>query len=221
MTRKVRETAAELMARLNADPEWVAREKARDEEFRRKGQELARAEAPLVKELQFAGLTVNSVWDLVNGRYWFKSKVKAGPHARVLPILLAHLERPYPDAIRDGVARAMAIPAARFAWPVLVKLFRQEQQESRTKQGLAVALSNIADDELLDELINLIRDPQNGMSRALLLRALEVSHRSDKRKVLMEFGGDPLLHREVQEIFRRLDRAKRRVSGTRRIDSLE
>lgn len=194
-------TAAELMARLNADPAYVARKKAQDEEFQRMAQEDARAEAPLVRELRSVGLKVDSVWDFVNG------KVGVEPHARALPILLNHLEHPYPDAIREGIARAVAIPAAKFAWPVLVRLFR-EATERRSKDGLAVAISNIADDEVLDELVDLAGDAKQGESRILLLNGLERSNRSDARKALMNLGADPELHKEVQRILRRLKRAK-------------
>lgn len=98
---KSKETAAEFMVRLNADPDYVARKNALDEEFRRR-EERARTEAPLVQELHSAGLAVDSVWDIVN------SKVDGGLRANVLPILPKHLERPYPDAIRDGIAKVLS-----------------------------------------------------------------------------------------------------------------
>jgi hypothetical protein len=194
-------TAAELMARLNADPDYVARKKAQDEEFRLKEEEYSRAEAPLVQALRSAGSIVNSVWDFVNG------KVEAASHTKALPILLTHLEHQYPDAIRDGIARAMAIPAAKFAWRSLTKLYAEEKGR-RTKDGLAVALANVVDDETLDELIAFAGDPQHGESRLLLLNALERSHLPKARKALMDLGGDPALHKEVQRILRRKKRAR-------------
>lgn len=199
MKKKV--TAAELLARLNADPDYVARKEKQDEEFRRKEQEYARAEVPLVQELHSAGLAVRSVWDIVNG------KVEVGSHAEVLPILLHHLRCPYPDAIRDGIARAMAIPDAKFAWSDLVKLYRHEH-ERRAKDGLAVAISHIADDDTLDELIELARDAAHGESRVLLLNALERSRLPKAQKALMELGGDPMLQKEVQRILRRRKRPR-------------
>ena len=120
-----------------------------------------------------------------------------------LPILLEHLQRSYPDAVREGIARALAVPAAKFAWPSLVNLYRQETVR-RTKDGLAVAISNIADDETLDELIALARDVGHGESRVLLLNALERSRLPKARKALMELGGDPMLQKEVQRILNRL-----------------
>jgi len=192
MKKKV--AASELMARLNANPDYVARKKEQDEAFQRREQEYARAETPLVEELRAAGVNVGSVWDLVN---------TANTYPQSLPILLNHLHRAYPDAIRDGIARALAVPSAKFAWSVLVKLFRQEQGK-RTKDGLAVAISNIADDGVIDELIALARDVEHGESRLLLLSALERSQLPRARKALMELGVDPQLQKEVQIILRRV-----------------
>jgi hypothetical protein len=217
MKKKV--TAAELMTRLNNDPDFVARKKERDEAIQRKEEEYAHAEAPLVQDLRAAGAQVSSVWDLVNaGRkrpsrtfristdppeaLWDWLDANEGSYASILPLLLDHLQRPYPDAIRDGIARALAVPEARFAWSTLVKLYRQEVAEG-TRQGLAVALSNIADDAVIDELIELARDPQQGESRVLLLDALRRSRLPQARKALMEFGTDPLLQKEAQKILRR------------------
>ena len=196
MTKK--ETAAELMDRLRADPIFAAQEKERDAAFQRKKEDYARAEAPLVRDLRVAGVEVGSVWDLVNAK---------NIYAQSLPILLKHLQQPYPDAIRDGIARSMAVPGAKFAWPLLVRLYKQEQEE-RTKDGLAVALSNIADDEVIGDLIALAREPQHGASRILLLDALRRSRLPQARQALMEFGSDPLLQKEAQRILRRLKSAE-------------
>lgn len=169
----------------------------RRKEIQRKHEENVRAETPLVEELQAAGVPVNSAWDLVN---------TPNMYPQSLPVLLDHLQRPYPDAVRDGIARAMAVPGAKFAWPLLVKLYRQEQG-NRTRQGLAVALSNIADDEVISELIALAGDTELGTSRVLLLDALRRSRLPIARKALMEFGTDPLLQKEAQKILRRLPKS--------------
>jgi hypothetical protein len=61
-------TAAELMAELQADPEYVARQRQRDAELQRKTAAWRQAEAPLVEELRAAGFEVESAWDLVTRR---------------------------------------------------------------------------------------------------------------------------------------------------------
>jgi hypothetical protein len=100
------------------------------------------------------------------------------------------------------------VPEAQAAWPLLVKLYRQEQGEW-SRDGLAVALCNIADDARIDEIIDLAKDPKNGTSRLLLLDALRRTRLPQAQKALMELGTDPVFKKEVQEIFRRLSRNKK------------
>jgi HEAT repeat protein len=200
MKNRTRKSAAGLMAELEKDPTFLDQQRKRQEERRTQEQRLARAEAPIVEALREAGVSVASVWDFVNA-------VKAD--TKSLPILLDHLQRPYPEPVREGIARAMAVPGAKFAWPVLVTLY-QHEGDRRAQDGLAVALSNIADDEVLDELVELARDPRHGESRLLLLSALERLGNSRARKALSDLGADPVLHKEVQRILRRLKRTRRR-----------
>jgi hypothetical protein len=198
MTKKV--TAAELMARLNADPEWVAARVKEEAERQERATEWRLAEAPLVDELRAAGFDIQSTWDLVNA---------STPYQKALPILLKHLQRPYPGPVREGIARALAVPPARFGWTIFVKLF-QEEQEKRPKDGLAVAIANTADDSTIDEVITLARDKKFGTSRKLLLRALEKSANPAARAALVELAADPELRVEVQNILRRPSGKKRR-----------
>ncbi len=198
MKKRKRKTAAEAIAEFEKDPAFVDRRRQREEERRLAEEADARAEAPLVEELRKAGVPIASVWDLVNS---------INTYTQSLPILLDHLQRAYPDAVREGIGRAMAVPGAKFAWPILVKLYRQEHP-GRAKDGLAVAIANVADDEALDELIALAGNTQHGESRLLLLNALERSRLPQARKALMDLGGDPALHKEVQRILRRQKRAR-------------
>jgi hypothetical protein len=196
---KKKVTASELMAKLNADPAFVAKRAQEEDERQKHDSEWRRAEAPLVEQLQRAGFAVESAWDLVNTR---------APYPKALPILLEHLSRPYPGPVREGIARALAVREAKFGWAVLTRLY-QDEQDKRAKDGLAVALAAVADDELIGEVIGLVRDRRHGPSRLLLLSALERSQDSRARAALMELGTDPELYNEIRVILRRLKRAKR------------
>jgi hypothetical protein len=198
MTKK-KLTAAELMAKLNADPEFVAKRAREEEERLKREAEYRRAEAPLVDELRAAGYQVQSAWDLVN---------TPGSYPKAVPILLAHLPRPYPAAVREGIARALAVREASCGWEVLTRLYRDEH-EVRAKDGLAVAIAAAANDELICDVIALAQDPSQGPSRLLLLGALERSADPRARAALMDLGTDPDLAKEIQAILRRLERARR------------
>jgi hypothetical protein len=89
-----------------------------------------------------------------------------------LPILLEHLGRPYPDRVREGIARALAVRDAKFGWEALTRVYRHEEAGTDAKDGLAAAIAAVADDEVIDQVIGLARDATHGDSRLLLLRAL-------------------------------------------------
>jgi hypothetical protein len=164
----------------------------RAEEIEARAAEWRRAEAPLVEELREAGFEVDSAWDLVN---------TATPYPAALPILLAHLGRSYPDRVREGIARALAVRDAKFGWVTLVRLYREEEAGTDAKDGLAVALAAASDDEVLDEVISLARDRAHGGSRLLLLRGLKRARVAEARGALEEFADDPVLGQEARALL--------------------
>jgi hypothetical protein len=199
-SKKKKQTVAEFLAELEKNPTFRAQRQEREEAFRRRHEELRQAQAPLVQALAEVGLEVESVWDLVN------RPTRHYPEA--VPVLLDHLQRPYPDAIRDGIARALTVADARPHWKTLTRLYREEHGR-RTKDGLAVAISGIATDEVIEDVIALARDKRNGTSRVLLLYALERSKDPRAQRALMELGTDPELQKQIQIIFKRKKRSRR------------
>lgn len=194
------ETAGELKARLEADPEFVARRERTEAERQARQVELRRAEEPLRRDLLKVGVSIASVWDLVN---------TASPYPAALPVLLKHLTQAYPGPVKDGIARALAVPQASFAWPTVVQAYREEH-DARVKDGLAAALAVIGGNERLDEIIALAGDRTHGFSRVLLLGALERSREPRATAALMALGSDPDLQHEIQVILRK---RKRRAKG--------
>lgn len=81
----------------------------------------------------------------------------------------------------------------KFAWRRLVALYRDEPVGTDAKDGLAVALAAVSDDDVVDELVGLARDAVHGESRILLLRGLKRSRAPQARAALEEFSGDPVL----------------------------
>lgn len=188
-------TLAEHDALLKSEGHYddmVEAHERRREELARKEAEWRRAEAPLVEELRTAGFEVESVWDLVN---------TSTPYPTALPILLQHLGRPYPDRVREGIARALAVRDAKVGWATLVRLYCQEPAGTDAKDGLAVALAAASNDEVVDELIALARDPTHGESRILLLHGLKRSRTPQAHAALAELSGDPVLGREARALL--------------------
>lgn len=198
-------TAAELMAELNADPEFVARRRQQEEAQLAKATERRLAEEPLVEDLRRLGLEIKSVWDLVN---------TAAPYPEAIPVLLDHLQRPYPERVREGIARALAVPEAKIGWGILLDAFHRESDQTTVgvKWSLGLALAAAANDDVLDDVITLLRDTRLGGNRTALLPALLRSSSPSAREVLGEMGKDPELAGEVRRILRIGERQKRNES---------
>ncbi len=199
MTRRLidsAKTAEQVAAELEADSSY---RKMRD-----KKQALAaaaqaamgEAEAPLVRALNDVGVEVTSVWDLVN---------TAAPYPSAIPVLLEHLQHNYPPQVREGIARSLAVTEASWAWDVLLSLFSREPAGGRpnVRWALACALSAAATDDVIDRVIELVRDPSVGEDRLILLHALVRSKKALATQVLEDLRGDPQLAREIRVLLGR------------------
>ena len=183
------ETASELMARLQADPAF---RQMQAEKAEKRLADVARYrinEAPLLKDLEKAGWSLESVWDLVN---------TSKPYPELIPILLSHLTRQYLDRVREGIARALAVTDAAVAWPMLRAEYENSPVDSGFKDGLAVALAATSNENVISELAALAKNSANGSSRVLLLSGLRRSRSLVARAALAELKDDPALAKEIR-----------------------
>jgi len=188
---KRRKTVEELEAELRADPEWVAQEKLRDEEVENRAQELRDAQGPLLQELRSVGLDLDTVWRLVN--------VPNTPEAAI-PVLIRHLHGNYPARVREGIARALAVPEARPAWDILVSSFRASAiaNDGDVSVGLACALDAMAVAADFDTIAELVAAPQYGEARGILVYTLAKLSRERARKILEPLKDDPDLAQNIK-----------------------
>lgn len=194
--RKKKVTASELMDQLNADPEHVARRNEQETAVRRKEAEYARAEMHLVRELRDAGAQVSWVWDLVNTKT---------PYPQLIPILVSHLDRAYPEKVREGIARALAVPEARVVWNDLVRHYIAETDTGThgMKWALHLAIAAAADVTVLDPLIRLACDRRHGRNRALFIDALARIDDPRAKAALKELESDPDLAGDIERVIKR------------------
>jgi len=185
--KKSKITPSELAEQQQANRE-------RNRLIEQRGARLREEEKPLLDELHKAGYPVSALWHLAYEKHKYLDAI---------PILLKHLMLPYSDPIRDGIARRLAIPEARPAWPILVAEYRkapigfEDGFRLRAKSGLAVALSATVTNETIEELIALAKDPANGSSRLLLLHGLLKSKTLAAKQALEELAFDPELAKEL------------------------
>jgi hypothetical protein len=199
-------TAYEIGNMKLSDEETIVLRAINDERMKERlaTVELIRIEmAPVHAELEAAGVTQRELSD---------SHGKSPKYPTAIPILLKHLQMPYSDAIKDSIARTLAVPLpeVRKAWPILVHEYLKapmgtgciavgdtRQYRLGAKDGLAVALSMAATEATLPELIELVSDPANGDSRILLLYALRKSKSEIARQAVARLASDPVLTREI------------------------
>jgi hypothetical protein len=196
MTRRKALTAREFIAqRPDGPPDPAVRAKLARLADERRSRELyyERAAEPLLTDLRSVGYDVGSVWDLVNVE---------DDYPDALPVLVRHLVKPYPPVIRDGIARALAVGRALFAWDLLYEQYLTEEDRS-VKDGIATALSAMVDRAHLDALLGLLRDRRHGPSRILLLRGVQRLRDPRGRAVIEELADDPDLRKQIEIILRR------------------
>lgn len=183
-------TAAEFLSRLETDASYQTVRQAQENESNKRALFLQDAEHEIVQELRQLGYDVQTVWDLVN---------TSEPYTSALPVLVKHVSNPYPDAIRDGIARALAVKTAKFAWGALISEYvkAQESREPRFKQGLAVALSVIYDHSHFEEIRQLLSENSHGESRILLLEGIKSSRNPMEVKLIDELANDPTFEKEI------------------------
>jgi hypothetical protein len=190
--RKGAISATELMAELEADPEWVRTRDAEEVELQARMRILTIAEQPIAKDLAKVGFNVESAWDL--GR--FQSYTAA------LPVLLAHLEKGgYPDRVMEGLARAIGVKPAGKWWNELRRLYLTPKGPGE-EEGLAVALTALATKENLDALIELVGDHSRSDTRLHFLRAIKRFGGTRGLEVLESLKSDPMLGKEATALLK-------------------
>jgi hypothetical protein len=128
--------------------------------LQRKGRdEVRRKSAPLVRALNDAGLEVESVWDLIGREYDFDS---------IIPVLLDHLEKPYPRVTREGILRALDVKGTGpLITKRLIELFRLEQ-DPEIKILTGSVLANFGDPAEIDDMVKLLQDRSHGGAGAFI-----------------------------------------------------
>lgn len=175
--------------------EYIARKQEKARRIAARASRVRAEQAPLLSELRDLGLSINALSDLIN---------TSERYPRAVPVLLKHLLMPYSDVTRQTLARALAVPEARYAWPTLLGEYRKAQVGKGddgirlgAKDGLAVALAAIATDDVIGDVIALAKDMGNGESRGLLLSALRRSKTAAAKEALAELATDPELAKEI------------------------
>ncbi len=217
MGQTKRRTLTALGGRLESDPDRLSQPVARDQSRREIVARYRSAARPIIKDLASIGFVVDSEWDFVTMPERYDA---------ALPVLMNHFRRDYPGFVREGLARSFGRPWARnMAWDQILAAYLSEPNKAQIappgdlwapsglKEGMAVALSEMAHRSDVDVLIRLISDPANGPSRIFFVKNLSRSKTPEAFDTLMRLSTDQDLSREIA--FRMKSKLKRWVRISR------
>lgn len=146
----------------------------------------------LLSELRAAGIDVATVWDLVNST---DTPAEAEP---VLVEWLADLEERVPRqdwaSVREGLVRALtAAKNKRVVVPLMVELIWRvkDAEEPLVPWAIGNAIGELASRQDLDALRRICANPELGMSRQMVVRALGRLKDVQSVPLLVELLRDP------------------------------
>lgn len=185
-------TAAELMAQLQADPEFRRREAEPDLKRAEREAALKAEDRHICAALAEMGITVDSVYDLVNTRTL---------HADAVPVLVEWLPKAKNDRMKEGIARALSFQGAgEEAVHVLLAEFESNDLDSLHMQSAKWAIGNaiceVASPSMLEDLCRLVLDERHGSARQMLAIAVGKTGKVAKDqalKVLLQLLEDPMV----------------------------
>jgi len=181
-------SAAELMAELQQDPEYLARMREQHRQRRESVESYAQAAAPLLKDLAAIGFHLDTVGDLRQSRTEYRSAVST---------LLHWLPRISDLNVKEDIVRTLSVPWAKpeAAWGLIEEFeTARDPAYEGLRSAIASGLAVVADDTVFEELVRLVQDTRYGRAREMLALALGNMQNPGAPSVLLE-----LLDRERDE----------------------
>jgi HEAT repeat protein len=141
------------------------------------------ASKPILGELSQAGFEVESISDLYNKRMDYR---------RVISLLVQWLPRVENPAVKESIVRALSVPWAKrtIAPKLLVDEFSKQVSNPGLQWAIGNALSIVADDDVLNNIVGLIRDKAHGKAREMLVVSLGNMKTPEVEHLLIELLDD-------------------------------
>lgn len=172
-------SAAELMAELRADPEFVAKQRAQ-EQARRENVERYRAAAqPVVDELRSLGFDVHAIGEL---------RRTGRPYPEAVPSLIRWLPKVEDSAVKEDIVRSLSVPWATEAASTLVAEF--ERVDDGVRWAIGNALDVVADDCVFEGVRQIALDRTCGRTREMVVVALGNMSKERALPVLLQLLRD-------------------------------
>jgi len=128
-------------------------------------EELSMETKDLIDELKSVGLTIFSIWDLVNTKE---------PYPEAIDILIKHVSKQYHDKNREGIFRALAVKEARGKanTPLLVEYNKIPIEKNNLRWVIGNTIYVIITPKDIQNILQIVEDKANGLSRSRFVSAL-------------------------------------------------
>ncbi|MEM6362741.1 MAG: hypothetical protein AAF731_21810, partial [Bacteroidota bacterium] len=112
----------------------------------------------LINELKVLGINIESIWDLVNTKSSYKAAI---------PILIAHLSKPYHIKNKEGIIRSLAVKEAKgVACRAIIDEYHKASKDNfNYRWTFGNTMSVIITEEYLNDVVAIVQDENNGESR--------------------------------------------------------
>lgn len=182
--KKTWKTAAELMAELNADKDYVALMREKNAQHSAAVDRNRRAAEPVIRDLASHGFIVDNVGELlkrIGSSPLDVTNLPFGKYPDAVPILVNWLPRIENEDVKMGIVQALAVPWAGAAVPALIAEFKRREASEGLRWAIGNALLEATDDSNLDDLVEIATDASYGLARQIVVVAL--GKQSDLRVV--------------------------------------
>jgi hypothetical protein len=163
--RRNPKTAAELLAELNNDPEYLKLRAEKRQEHSERFGEVEQQIASVVQDLRARGYKVDGLDQLWTSKTEYKEAV---------PVLVDWLRKLQSPRAKEAIVRALSVPWAKEADKALIKEFEEAPitEESGLKWAIGNALSVIVNEGMAADIIRLSLEPKHGSARQMIVLAL-------------------------------------------------
>lgn len=173
-------TAAELMAELQRDPEYLARQEEAQEKSRQAAERYRLAASGLLADLAAVGFDVKAVGAL---------RSLGVEYREAIPVLARWLPAVRDVSVKEDIVRSLSVPWAREIAPLLVAEL-ERAADSGLRWAIANALEVVANDEIGDDLLRLAMDRRLGKAREMVVLGLARLKRPGAAEVLVSLLAD-------------------------------
>lgn len=181
--RRGPKTADELMAELEADPEYRQRIAARDAAHRERLAENANEFALVRQALDESGLPSEDFGRFTSGRHQDVIRPSVFDFRAAVPVLLDVLPRVTRPAVKEAVVRSLSTAHARpAAASALLQEFRgtSDAQHPGLKWAIGNALSTVTTIDHVDALLEFALDRSHGAGRQMIVERLARFSKDDR-----------------------------------------